>query len=376
MRESTRRKLISLFFCFLACLLWGLETFFVNLRAYLDNLNGTDQNQPLAISFALIAIGEALSAIIFLIVWPQRPFMWMHTKQACWSFVTGVFYAVGLIFYILAANAGMPASIVAPVSSLDITVPPLFHMIIKRQCVSWRMILGYMCALISITLYSGTLSGGENERSQRITGGEWICCILIIISWGFGLLAQDVAGRDLLFRQFPQSQIWLSIGFFIACLIATLCVSPGILGERSSWIPLTVDQGLMVLSSFLDGAGTGFFTLCVSFADDLNLVVGFSSLYTTIPTVLGLVFLHEPATWNVLLGLFFVCCGVLILSQEAVNEDVTPIRASVTPMRASSPTHRERDHSRTANSGAVSGESNDLNENFENEKKIPLLSLH
>jgi len=365
--EPKKNLVISLFFCFLACVFWGLDTFCINWRAYHDKEVGNGVNQPLAVSFVLVSVGMCLSTVLFMIVWPQRPFEWMTPKQAFWSLVTGSFYAVGTIFYIFSANAGMSASVAAPLTGLHIAIPPFYYSVYHRECVSYKMAMGYVCSLCSLVLYSGALSGGS---SGKITSMEWVFCILVIIGWGNGLVTQDVAGSGMLFKQFPQSQTWFTIGFVSLCCIFALAVGPNDIGTRSNWIPPNVDEGLMILASLCCGLGTGFFTICVSYAEDLNLVVGISSMFVTIPTVLGLVFLHEPASWNVILGLFFVCCGMIFLSSEALSKDLTPLRGFNSEY--------SKIYSSARDSRYISTDTNDTQatEDGANEKKIPLLSFH
>jgi len=225
----------------------------------------------------------------------------------------------------LAANSGMRASVTAPVTGLHIAVPPLWHMLTKRECISLKMTLGYICSFFSLVLYSGALSDTSDMPSEKISGSEWVICFMGVLTWGIGLVTQDFAGGELLFQQFPQSQTWYTLGFAVFSFIVALAVGPSDLVKYSNWIPFTNDQGLMVLSTFFMGVGTGFFSLSMSYAEDLNLVVGLSSMFVTIPTVLGLFFLHEPATWNILFGLVLVCSCMAILSLEALSKDMTPL---------------------------------------------------
>jgi len=55
----------------------------------------------------------------------------------------------------------------------------------------------------------------------------------------------------------------------------------------------------------------------------------------------GNIFLHEPATWNVLLGLVFATLGVVVLSLEAVNQ--SPRRSTVIRSRCNSITFQNRE---------------------------------
>lgn len=79
----------------------------------------------------------------------------------------------------------------------------------------------------------------------------------------------------------------------------------------------------MIMSAFFGGGGSGFFTLCLAYAEDSHLMVGITSICPSFIAILGIIFLHEPATWNILLALGFATLGVLILSSEVENQLVS-----------------------------------------------------
>jgi len=272
----------------------------------------------------------------------------------------------------LAANSGMGASVTAPITGLHIAVPPLWHMLTKRECISLKMALGYVCSFFSLVLYSGALSDTSHMPSEKISGTEWVICFVSVLTWGIGLVTQGFAGGELLFQQFPQSQTWYTSGFSVFSFIVALAVGLRDVAKYSNWIPLTIDHGLMVLSTFFMGVGTGFFSLSVSCAEDLNLVVGLSSMFVTIPTLLGLFFLHEPPTVNVLFGLVLVCSGMAILSLEALNKDMTPL----TPLHGglNSSSYSRAEYS-TSNSKQVSIDLSCFTDGVLVNEKTPLLKF-
>ena len=131
------------------------------------------------------------------------------------------------------------------------------------------------------------------------------------------MITQGEAGKDVTFKQFPQLNAWITVGFAGSCVMYACAVSVSDVEERSFWVPLGVDQILMLSSSFCGNLGVGFFSLCLCYAEDFNLMVALSSLYIVIPAILGILVLDEAATWNIFIGLFLALAGMMVLSFQA-----------------------------------------------------------
>jgi len=313
---------ISLMFCFLAILGWGLGCFLINLRAYRDISGHAKVKQPLALSILFLGIGSALSAVMFLVVWPQRPFVWIKPRSIFWSLCTGFLYGFGAIMYIVAANKGIPAIIEAPIGGLDVIVPTLWYMLYDRECIDTKTALGYFLSILSLFLFSGILSPAS---SFRISMGEWSTLLWMMLSAGTGTICQGEASKDVTLQQFPQLNTWMNVMFCLLCAICACVVSLNDVTNRCYWVSFSVDQILTTLSSICDNLGTGFFTLCFVYAEDFNLMIALSSFYIIIPGALGIVVLDEAPTWNVLLGLFLALAGIIVLSYEAKDVIHSPI---------------------------------------------------
>merc|ERR1719285_607738 len=103
-----------------------------------------------------------------------------------------------------------------------------------------------------------------------------------------------------------MSQFFYDVGFLLIIPVAFLYAkhTGDRLSDRTLWFPVDYPHILALLSSALDGMGTGFFTLSMSVSGTpLNLMVGMTSLHIAIPAILGIIFLKDPIKWNVLLGL-------------------------------------------------------------------------
>jgi len=323
MSESTKRKMLSMVFCFLTSVCWSLSNFTINWKAYIDSSRGIEQSQPLPVTLMLMAIGISMSAVITLAISPQIPFKLVNLKQACWSVTTGVLYALGISFYVLAANAGAPASVMAPIVGLYIITPVIWDMLANQKCVSRKILLGFICSIICLFLYSGVFTISHTGDSQRISSREWSFLAGCIVPWGIGLITQDKAAEGLSLNHFPQTQLWFALGNCICFVIIAVYSSVTEMTARSNWLPFVFDHWLMIMSAFFGGGGSGFLTLCLAFAEDSHLMVGITSMYPSLTAILGMVFLHEPATWYVLLALGFATLGVLILSSEVEDKLVS-----------------------------------------------------
>jgi len=327
--KSSKSQLLAIVFCFLACLGWGLNSFLLNWRVYLDANSSEKRNQPVAISIMLTAIANSLCGVVYIIIiLIQRPIRPIKANSAFWAMITGIFYAIGANFYILSADAGLPTSIAAPVTGLHILLPPLYTMLRYREYISIKTTAGFLLSLSSLALFSGLVSETGN---LSISPGEWITCGVTIMAWGIGLITQDRATKDISSKLFAHVNLSLIFGSIMYNVICALFVSTSDIRERSNWIPFDMSHVLMVSSSLCEGLGNGFFTICLYFAEDFNLMVALSSLNFVIPAILDIVFLNEQASWNVMLGLFFACIGFVTLSLEATKSVIKhPIKSTRT----------------------------------------------
>lgn len=322
MRESTKNLLLSLVYCSGTILGWGFTSFTVNLRAYRDENRGDKQNQPMGISLIFAAIGIILSDVIFLAVWPQRPFKLIKRDSAIYSAIAGVLYGVAMWQYIVAADEGVPASIEGPIAGLHVLVPPVWYVLFYQECLGVKTIIGFILSLVSLVLFSGVLS---EAGSFTLSMTDWFSCFLTILGFGIGLIFQDWAGEDFTISQFPQTFICLSIGYAgVLTILAFVVGNVSDIANRSYWVPFGVEQILTISPTLCAGLGTGFFSMCLKYGNDLNIMVALTSLNIDIPALLGIVVLKEPATWNVLLGVFLVVAAIMILSLEAKQSFKSP----------------------------------------------------
>jgi len=293
----------------------------MNWRAYLDQKREITQAQPMAVSVFFTGIGAITADLMFIAVWPQRPFKWINKRSAIWSVVTGLFYSFGTYQYVASADNNVPASIVGPISGLNVLVPPVWHVIFHRECISLTTGMGFALSLLSLFLFSGLWF---ETGSYKISTAVWLNFIGITLGWGIGLIVQGVAGNGVSFKQFPQVNTCMAIGYAIGSAIFACAINASDIAKPSSWIPFGVNQILALSATVCSGLALGFFSLCLCFADDFNLMVALSSLHIVIPAVLGIFVLHEPARWNVLLGLVLALTGLITLSLEATQETASP----------------------------------------------------
>jgi len=314
MGKYSKRNLLSLLFVSGTILGWGLGCFLINWRAWRDNQDFENPAQPLSVSIILCAIGNLGATAVFLLLWPSRPIIWIKTGAASWSFLAGVLQCIGEYEYTVSANEGLPAVIGGPLVGLHVLVPPLWYWLYYGICCGIRTFLGFIFSMGCLLLYSGIFSSGS---SYEISFKEWLAVLCCTLGWGGAMIAQGEAVKDINFKQFTQVLVSYTVGYTICSLVlASMGVSDVM--DPSNWIPFFgANRLLMILSVFFASLGSGFFFVCLYYADDANLMVAWSSLCITIPPILGISVLHEVATWDVILALFFALTGMIILSFEA-----------------------------------------------------------
>jgi len=321
-------------FMVVANLGWGIQYFLTNWRVYRESIGHAYGKEPLAISIALTGIGTVVSTLAIVILWPQRPIVWVKTRSIFWSSCTGALYAIGVIHYIVAANDGLPAIIATPICGLHVLVPPLWYAIFGES-IDIKTAIGFFLSIASLFLFSGLLS---QSRSFTISISQWLTLLWVTLLWGIGVLTHGQASKDVTFTQFPQVHAWMNIAWVLACAIYACTVSSDDVTTRSNWIPFREGQLLTFLSMVCANQATAFATLCFVYADDFNLMVALMSLYIIIPALLGIFLLDEEATWNNLLGLFSALAGAMVLSykmKESLDsstnspENVTSFKGSV-----------------------------------------------
>jgi len=318
MRHTTKRLLLSLLFCFGTILGWGFGCFFNNWRAYRDAQSTDKENQPIAVSSILTGLGIVIANIIFMAIWQQRPIEWIKPSNAIWMMLTGCGYCIGMDYYILAANKGAPASITGPITGLHVLVPPIWYVLFYRQCLGMKTVIGFTLSLSSLFLFSGLLS--ESNETFKITAIDWLVFLASVLGFGIGFIFQGEGAKGVSFKQFPQTFTFYTIGYNICSIIFACFMNASDITKRSNWVPFGVDHIITISSTVLTGTGAGLFSVCLVFADDLNLMVALSSLNIAIPAIFGILLLHETATWDIILGLVLALLGIIILSFEAKDQ--------------------------------------------------------
>jgi len=321
MIESTRRLLVSLLFCIGATLCWGFACFFVNWRVYLEDTGGVQNNESVAASLIYAGIGSILANAIFLITWPQRPFQWIKPLPVFWSIMTGLLYSFGTYQYIISAEMNIPATIAGPICGLHVLVPPMWYIMFYKKCLGAKTAAGFLLSSVSVVLFSGLLSESVSYSLSMEDSGT---LTLIFFIWGCGMITQAEAGKGCTFKQFPQVNTFMTIGYVAGYFIYACSMDSSEITKRSTWLSWGVDKTLALLPTVCMSLGSGFFSVCLMYTDNANLMVAITSFNITVPAILGIVILEEPATWNVLLGLLFALLGIIVLSFDVKGETNCP----------------------------------------------------
>jgi len=318
--------MLSVLFCFLSILFLGFGCFMVNWRAYLDEQNTWNPEQPLAVSIILACLGNFIAMTMLSVIWPWRPLVWIKWDAAFASWMAGVLISFGASLWIISADQGLPADIGGPVTGLRNLVPPLWYWLYTRKCIAIKTALGFTLSIVSLFLYSGLLS---ESISYTPSSSEWLVLAMNCLVSGMAIVIQANSVTDIKFQQFPQIQICFGVGFTCCSIVIAFIISISDVFDPLNYKPFGVDQYLMIGSELIASCGEGFFFVCLAYANDVSLMVALSSLNITVPAVFGVLLLDEPATWNIILGLLSALAAMIVLSME-VNEEVEDAEANST----------------------------------------------
>lgn len=328
-------KIKGILACFAAISFWGLGLFGNNVKEYITRGSAKVklEDDP---SMMLMSAGMLASAVIYLIVWPQKPFVWITRRISGVSLITGLLYGIANVAYYLSASSGEKASILGPLSSVHILVPPAVGLLIGKPLTK-KVALGFTCSIFTLIALSGLLpgSGGPKEPStdaemaspkRGLTGIQWMWMAVLIIGWGMGMVNQESMGRGVTKEQFPQAHCMFALGYSLVFWIFAFAWQTGIkeISNPANWATFGAPQIVMLITALFSGLGTGMFTYALQCWPNLNLMTALSSIYVVIPSALGMICLHEPPTYNVFLGLFFAVLGVIILAMEVNAEGKEP----------------------------------------------------
>jgi len=171
----------------------------------------------------------------------------------------------------------------------------------------------FACLIFSSGLVSKSVSFTINSKS-------WIAVAMVVLAYGFGVITQAQAANNIKFQQFPQIQISYDFGYTCCTIVYASITSISDVTDPANWKPFGVDKSLAISSNICNSLGAGFFFMCLFYSDDVNLMLAFSSLYITIPVILGILILEEQAHWNVILGLSCALAGMVMLAMEVKEE--------------------------------------------------------
>jgi drug/metabolite transporter (DMT)-like permease len=288
------------------------------LLAYRDANDFAKQDQPKAITLLSAGIGRAVVNAIFLVVWPHSPFRWITPRSMILSALTGLLFNFGMLMYIYSCEQGVPACIAGPISGLYVVFPPIWYVLRDRVCVSLKTGAGFILSLVSVVLFSGLIC---DSGSFQVSLSDWMVLLGSVLGGGIGTITQCEASTDVSFKQFPQGFMCLTIGYLTGCVIFSCALNASDITKRSNWVPFGIDHILAIFAAVCTSVGVGSFSLCLFYANNVNIMVALSSLNIVIPAILGILVLSERATWNIILGIVLALAGMIILSLESKDDE-------------------------------------------------------
>ena len=311
--ESKRRLLLSSLFVVESIFSYGFSCFFIDWRVYLEHI-GYFQNKLTMVGTLMVsALGIIISNFIILVLWPKRSFQLVNPLVVLWSILTGLLQCVGVYYFIISAKMHIPATISGPVSGLSVLVPPLWYCVYNQKVLGARTAMGFVLSIATLVLFSGLISESVSYTMSR---NDFSTLSLIVIPFGIALILQAEASKGCTFTQFPQVDTFRTIGGVMGYVIFACFEDASDIIERSTWLPFNFAKLLVLLSTVFMSLGSGFFCVSLLYTENTNRMVAIMSLYITLPAILGIVILEEPATWTHILGFLSALLAAITMAFE------------------------------------------------------------
>jgi drug/metabolite transporter (DMT)-like permease len=195
-----------------------------------------------------------------------------------WGAISGLVGMIGLVTLYRAMALGQ-VTVVAPLSAMISLMVPIVVGIWWQGMPGWLKLIGFGLALVSVALISGSMQGGQADRSSLLNA--------LVAGLGFG-------GFFIGMTQVQDGSVFWP-------LVATRIIAIVLLWGLIQWsqggvsLPSASTWGLITLVGIFDGGGNLFFVLAEQ-AGRLDIASTLSSLYPAMTVLLGLLILRERLT--------------------------------------------------------------------------------
>eukprot|EP00300_Choanocystis_sp_HF-7_P024668 c26178_g1_i1.p1 GENE.c26178_g1_i1~~c26178_g1_i1.p1 ORF type:complete len:362 (+),score=70.65 c26178_g1_i1:26-1111(+) len=308
------------FLALLATLSWGIGEFNLNLLIHL-NKRSPDHFPPLTDSeiFFDLGLGTAVSTAIFCVCIKLTSRgtrqIWDKPIMASLS-ISGALVAVAYVGY-QQLSKRVEASSLAPPISLYVCVP-IAYGVLAGEPLSLLKVTGIVCAVIALLLFGlGQTPDHTSGLTETIFSNPTNAVLLttIICVDSISSLASGYSGKYSSSADHLAISLTYGIGMCLVLFAASIGTAQG--GPCS----FSFSHVLPFLSGACQGVGCYVDNLLVNDSGDISWGTAMISLYTIIPTVLGLLVLGDSITLVKMIGIVFALTAVACLMASKAEPD-------------------------------------------------------
>jgi transporter family protein len=146
----------NIFYCFVVFMGWGLSSFIMGLIG---------RDVPHQSALVCNMLGAFLVNAVWFIL--NRGINFSFSSYHLGAILSGTLFTVADLCYYRLSKAGMPVSVLGPVTSLYIIVPILLGALFLKEALTLRKLVGIAFGLAALWLLSAEEGGTKIEQSKN-----------------------------------------------------------------------------------------------------------------------------------------------------------------------------------------------------------------
>lgn len=276
-------EFLVMFFSLAAAVIWGAGDF----------------SGGFATKRASVYVVVLVSQVVGLVCLPLLAIVFSEplppTNSLFWGFFAGLAASFGMLLLFHALSTGS-MGVAAPISAVFSVALPVVYGVFNEGLPASHQIAGFVIALISILLVSGT------DEMGRIRIQELVFPLLAGVGFGMFFISVD---------HFSETAVFWPLS--VAKLSAVLVTLGVILLRRSAKVPSGDVLPLIILTGVFETTGSLFFTLALE-AGRLDIATVLSSLYPGGTVLLAWFVLKERLSSKQWIGVVLALIAIVLIS--------------------------------------------------------------
>ena len=245
--------------------------------------------------YVVVTITQIVGLVFFLLMAIVFSEPFPPTNSLLWGFIAGVAGSLGLLALYHALSTGH-MGVAAPVSAVVTVALPVAYGAFNEGLPTSHQIIGFVIALISMLLISGTDEMGRIRKQEL--------AIPFIAGIGFGMFFISV-------DNFSETAVFWPLS--VAKLSAVLVTLIFVLLRKSAKFPSGDVLPLILIAGIFDAAGSLFFTLA-SEVGRLDIATVISSLYPGGTVLLAWFVLKERLSSKQWIGVALALTAIVLIT--------------------------------------------------------------